>query len=341
MGIDRKLYLDRITRFERWLQERNLVEAGDYRRFVNQKIESLARQLAVPVDRPSWGPEVPQAEMDVSTHKTEAISWSNSNDLPPTVTIAIDKNLELSERIMRYLPLYVAATILGVLIMVIALSVDFLILNEFWTRAMFPDFARDLADDFGGSALAKSLQVVFATIAFHFFLSTLGPRGRKGFIWGLFGVSFFVILGLGILNASVTAPGMADAPATNEGIAGVLEGLGLADADPVTNDSPSVKNLPHLLKSMEETLWILIPSVIFLIVTGIATLSLQMAETNLKNIVRSLDWPKRRKRVEDLEEMQIVKDIIDRLTGNTNDQNEDDKEGKSIADKKVVAFPAQ
>ena len=194
-----------------------------------------------------------------------------------------------------------------------ALSVDFLILNEFWTRAMFPDFARDLAQDFGDSAFAKSLQVVFATIAFHFFLTTLGPRGRQGFIWALFAVSLFVIVGLGVLNASVTGPNQAPAPAA-DGIGSVLEGLGLP-ANPDQADPAAATSLRDRLKQVEGALWILIPSVIFVTVTGIAALSLQLAEVNLKNIVRAFDWPQRRKRLEELEEMLIIKDFVDRMVG--------------------------
>lgn len=315
MTIDRKLYLAKIARFEKWLNGRGMVEARDFQRFVDRKIDSLSRQLAAPMDAPSWGP---------NRDKVLAAA-ANDDNLDGT----IDANLVVSERIAGYLPLYAAATIIGVLIMLGALSVDFLILNEFWTRAMFPDFAQDLAKDFGGSAFAKSLQVVFATIAFHFFLTTLGPRGRQGFIWALFAVSLFVIVGLGILNASVTGPNQAPAPAA-DGIGSVLEGLGLP-----ANPDQAAPALRDRLKQVEGALWILIPSVIFVTVTGIASLSLQLAEANVKNIVRAFDWPQRRKRLEDLEEMHIIKDFVDRMVGEPQaylNQSGDDSGN-------VVAFP--
>ena len=318
MTIDRKLYLAKIARFEKWLNGRGMVEARDFQRFVDRKIESLSRQLAAPMDAPSWGPD-----------RNKVLAAANDDNLDGT----IDANLVLSERIAKYLPLYVVTTIIGVLIMLGALSVDFLILNEFWTRAMFPDFAQDLAKDFGGSAFAKSLQVVFATIAFHFFLTTLGPRGRKGFIWALFAVALFVIVGLGGLNASVTGPNQAPAPAA-EGIGSVLEGLGL----PTKSDSSAPSETASLrdrLKQIEGALWILIPSVIFVTVTGIAALCLQLAEANVKNIVRAFDWPQRRKRLEELEEMHIIKDFVDRMVGEPQaylNQSGDDSGN-------VVAFP--
>jgi len=330
MSIERKLYLTKVGRFEKWLKGRELVEARDFQRFVDQKIESLARQLAAPLDRPTWGPGDGQ---QTGTDRPAGV-WSTSDLFPADVTATIDGNMVLSERAANYLPLYIAATVLGILIMSGALVVDFMILNEFWTRAMFPDFARDLADDFGGSAFAKSLQVVFATIAFHFFLTTLGPSGRKGFIWFLFAVALFVIVGLGVLNAGVTAPAGSETRSPSGGLGGVLEGLGLSrDAAPAEAD-PAV-TLQSRLEELEGALWILIPSVIFLIVTGIASLSLQMAESNLRNIVRGLEWRLRRKRAEELEEMQIIKDFIDRMVG----QPRAYARTSSDEDSNVVAFP--
>ncbi len=307
MDVGRSFHFKRLEKLERWLKRRDIVQAVDYQRFVDDKVISLGTRLAVPYDAPSWGLSHRPQDSD-STGFTELLEYS--------VQVAIDVNREMSERARRYIPLYLGAMVISLLIVAGALFVDFQILNEFWTRAMFPDFARELADTFGGSAFAKSLQVVFATLAFHFFLGSLSASGRKVFIGFIFLVSLSIVVGLGLLNAGVTNPNAgANEPAARS-LEDVLGDLGLSEGEILEEEDQTFSDqVNDAFEGVQSVAWIFVPSVVFLVVTGIAALFTQAAETNARNIVRAMEYRERRRLTQEFEEMTLCKALIDRLVG--------------------------
>ncbi len=313
MDVERRFHFKRLEKLERWLRKRDIVQAGDYQRFVDEQVLGLATRLAVPYDPPSWG----------LTHRpADGNALMGADAFSSSTQIAIDVNRELSERAGRHLPLYLGALVISVLIVMGALYVDFQILNEFWTRAMFPDFARELADTFGGSAFAKSLQVVFATLAFHFFLSSLGPWGRKIFVGFVFIVSLLIVLGLGFLNAGVTNPNASTEAPTSRSLEDVLGALGLSGEEEAVEEDDFSDRVTATYEDLQSVAWILVPSVVFLVVTSIAALFTQAAESNARNIVRALEYRERRRLTREFEEMSLCKAVIDRLAGSGYDDDD-------------------
>jgi len=315
----RKSRLDDTFRFkelaalERRLKSQSTLEAVDFQRFVDGRIAGLAQRLALDLDEPSWGLGKP---------RTSALTSPAVSFLPAVTWRAINVNAERSQRFWRFRGLYLLATLIGLAIAAGALYFDYGIMTEFWTRVFANEFM-EVPESLAASVVSKSAQVVFATVAFHFMISSLSEFGRRLFIWLFFILTFGMIAGFGLLNANLMTPlsardpGASNAPTT---LSDALRSLGLGGADDVdVSDAPAEartrSEIEDWMTAAGPTLWLVVPGIAFLAVTGIGALCVHLAETNVQNFVRAGDYRSRRKHLEEFETLQLYKTLIDRLVG--------------------------
>jgi hypothetical protein len=172
----------------------------------------------------------------------------------------------------------IVAIFFGLTVLVAALLVDYRIIHEFWTRAVMDELGRVPAS-LRSSVYFKSGQVVFATLAFHFMLDTVGEAGRKVFKIFLFILTFAMLLGIGYIVASNwLPPGSAlfgvDLHAAARSGQDVLAQLGLPSD---TKTAPGGTQLADNLNTLRTLIWLGSLSMIFIIVTGVGALSLRNA----------------------------------------------------------------
>jgi hypothetical protein len=96
------------------------------------------------------------------------------------------------------------AVLFGLSVFAAALYVDFHIINEFWIRALANEFLDNVNPTLLASAAAKSLQVLFATLAIHYLLTHIGNTGRKVYVVAVALLAAFMVLALGGLWAKGT-----------------------------------------------------------------------------------------------------------------------------------------
>ncbi len=187
------------------------------------------------------------------------------------------------------------AIVTGFAVLAAALSVDYMIIHEFWSRILANEFG-EVPKSLSSSVVFKSAQVLFATLAFHFMLQTLGDRGRNVFKWFLFILTFCMLLGIGLIIATDWLPagsklfGLAVNQATESG-QDMLASVGLsgdtasapaaATAAPVTNEQIDTTKTLVRLGSL---------SVIFIIVTGVGALCMEHGIRGFKGIFGALSY---------------------------------------------------
>jgi len=307
----------KLKNLEQQIERQTVLQPEDFQASIEQKIDGLIFRLTVPLSEPSWGPRIPRASRNPSLIQSPGLSAETLE--------AVHVNLEKSHRYARYSGLYLLAALLGACVTLGALYVDYEIMNEFWTRILADEFL-DVPPNLANSVISKSAQVIFATAAFHFFLSRLNAFGRTIYIWVFFLLTFAMISGFGLMNANISMPVNPDdlAPTTDSGpvsIQDALNNLGLkGEAEP---QAPSISGtgglnqLESWLRESRPLLWLIVPGLVFVVVTGIGALSLQLAETNLQNFIKSRDYRSRAKLVAELEQQQLYKALVDRMVGRT------------------------
>ncbi|HIA55326.1 MAG TPA: hypothetical protein EYN91_25130 [Candidatus Melainabacteria bacterium] len=174
-------------------------------------------------------------------------------------------------------------------------------MTEFWTRALANEFL-EVPSSLANSILFKSFQVVIATIAFHFFLSLLGVRGRAMFVLLFFVLSVVMVAGFGFINARQAMPAdelaiLEQSPAA-KALDDPFEKLGIVSSAEAAIISPPSSTVisADTIRSTQALSWFLSPALVFLVVTAVGALSLQVAESNVTNLVRARDFIRRRKR---------------------------------------------
>jgi hypothetical protein len=263
---------------------------------------------------PNWGPSAKWQEAE-SKGSTSALQL-------------VDQNLYTSEHYHKYWFLYMLAAILGAMICIGALFVDYQIMHEFWSRVVANEFM-EVPEGLANSVISKSAQVIFATAAFHFVLSRW-EFSRTVFIVIFFFLTVVMISGFGFLNTSISVPEnpetmSASAPSVNEepSLTDALVAMGLAAPEETATAAPSAASAPIQtdMASGEATwdvtfrdqinrarpfLWMFVPGLVFLVVTAIGALALQSAEENIQNFIKSLDYPSRKRRVSELKQLRGV-----------------------------------
>jgi len=291
----------------------------------------LVERLKTPVDEPSWGPDWVrhgervaarnQRSKGLLAHvfsrknkddddKEEEPSRPALNDKDADDAAIIARNMEKSRQVAHYKPLYIAAAVLSLCIVLISMFVDYHIIREVWTRALANEFMV-VPPALQSSVVFKSLQVVFAVLIVHFMLKITGVTGRNTMIAAAFVLAMVMISGLGYLVAynnmaggTSTAEQHQAAP-QNDAIQQLFATGGVQQASmsapaPVRETSEGVSlGLPKLsqnsLAHADSWFWLAFASVVFFIVTTVAALYMQTCENNVRNYHIAKDYKHRRK----------------------------------------------
>ncbi len=207
---------------------------------------------------------------------------------------AINDNFLASQRDARYRPYYFGAIIFTIAVSLAALFVDYMIVTEFWTRALANEFL-ELPGSLANSVAFKSLQVLFATLAAHIFFEQMSGFGRAMFVRLLFILALMMLGGVGLLLAMMSLPaGLADAGLGGPGgsLGSALSGLGI-ETEAAREATVAQAGLDEM-RAYQPIFWMVSLSVIFLVVTGVAALFLHYALVNLKKIFETIDFSDRK-----------------------------------------------
>ncbi len=93
----------------------------------------------------------------------------------------------------------------GLAVTTMAIFVDYTILEEIWSRNFANEFF-EVPQILQSSVTFKSLQVVFAVLALHYFVSSIGKFGRGAFITILTAMVLTMLVGIGFLNTTYSLP---------------------------------------------------------------------------------------------------------------------------------------
>lgn len=164
----------------------------------------------------------------------------------------------------------------GVLIFVAALFVDYNIIHEFWTRLLSNEFG-EVPPSLATTVAAKSLQVLFATLAVHYLISHIGHGGRIAYSLFIFLLTVTMVMGIGLLWANNSLPEGAkvfgfDVNESARSIDSFMKSLGV--------QPPRKASMPaevKMLKRYEIFIWLFSLGTIFLIVASIGAMALHSA----------------------------------------------------------------
>lgn len=302
----------------------------------------LVERLKTPVDEPSWGPDwVRHGEKVAARNQRSKSRWAHLfsrdknkknededkveetkaapalNDRDADDTAIIARNLEKARQVAHYKPLYVAAGVISLVIVLCSMFVDYHIIREIWTRALANEFMI-VPPALQSSVMFKSLQVVFAVLIVHFMLKITGAYGRNTMITASFILAIVMIAGLGYLVAYNNMAGgtstarenpqaaqphdsiqqlfAADSGIQNASLSANPAAAARTPADP--HDGVSL-GLPKISESSlahaDSWFWLAFASVVFFIVTTVAALYMQTVENNVRNFHIAQDYKHRRK----------------------------------------------
>lgn len=302
----------------------------------------LVERLKTPVDEPSWGPDWVRHGEKVAArnqrNKSLLAHWrdqrkknrdadeddSDTDAAPKPSPVLTDRdaddasiiarNMEKARQVAHYKPLYIAAAILALVIVLCSMFVDYHIIREIWTRALANEFMI-VPPALQSSVVFKSLQVVFAVLIVHFMLKITGVYGRNTMVAASFVLALVMISGLGYLVAyNNMAGGTATAHEQHQTTPrdsiqqlfaqdGGLQNASVS-ASPVASMSANASDgvslgLPKLsetsLAHADSWFWLAFASVVFFIVTTVAALYMQTVENNVRNYHIAQDYKHRRK----------------------------------------------
>ena len=206
----------------------------------------------------------------------------------------MSENFLTSQRAARFRPFYFGAILFTVVVALAALFVDYMIVTEFWTRALANEFL-ELPGSLSDSVAFKSLQVLFATLAAHIFLEHMSGFGRAVFVRILFLLALTMLGGVGMLLALMSLPaGLADAGLGGPGasLGAALSGLGIETE--AAREAVVAQTGLDEMRAYQPVFWMASLSVIFLVVTGVAALFLHYALINIKKLFETRDFSERK-----------------------------------------------
>ncbi|HEX7776297.1 MAG TPA: hypothetical protein VF449_07195 [Parvibaculum sp.] len=204
------------------------------------------------------------------------------------------QNYVTSEREARFAVFHFGTFVVFSLVSLGAILVDYMIVSEFWTRALANEFL-ELPGTLATSVAFKSMQVLFATIAAHILYEHMGRFGRAAFVRIVFVLALVMLLGVGFLLATMSLPnGLA---ATSSGDVGsslgsALNGLGIAA--PAAGEAARTSAELDTVRTWQPILWLGSLGVVFLVVTGVAALCIHFAGEKLRRITLSRDFAHRK-----------------------------------------------
>ena len=171
---------------------------------------------------------------------------------------------------------HISAIVLGTLIFVVALFVDYNIIHEFWTRALANEFM-EVPPSLATSVTFKSLQVLFATLAVHYLISHIGHGSRVAYSLFIFALTALMVMGIGLLWANNSLPPGAkvfgfDVNQSAQQVDTFMKSLGVEPPK-----KPTVPAEVKELKKYEIVIWLFSLGVIFLVVASIGAMALHTA----------------------------------------------------------------
>lgn len=183
---------------------------------------------------------------------------------------------KLQRRIFGLTVIDLAAIVIGVSVFAAALFVDYNIINEFWTRALSNEFG-EVPPSLATTVTAKSMQVLFGTLAIHYLITHIGHGGRVLFSLFIFMISAAMIIGIGLLWANNSLPAGAqifgfEAQSAGQSVNDFMKSLGVKPSAPLP-----VPAEIKLLKKYQVVVWLFSLGVIFFVVASIGALSLHSA----------------------------------------------------------------
>lgn len=208
----------------------------------------------------------------------------------------ISDNYVVSEREARF-ALFHAGTFLTLALVTLgAILVDYMIVSEFWTRALANEFL-ELPGTLATSVAFKSLQVLFATIAAHILYEHMGRFGRGVFVRIVFVLALVMLLGVGVLLATMSLPnGLAatnGASGVGASLGSALAGLGIETQAAAETARASAEI--DAVRTWQPLLWLGSLGIVFLVVTGVAALCIHFASEALKRVFFARDFVHRRR----------------------------------------------
>lgn len=258
----------------------------------------------------------------------------DEGDAPPQATdedYVIARNMEKSRQIAHYRGLYIGAIALAAVIALAAMFVDYQIIRgDIWTRALSNEFMVVPAS-LQSTVIFKSLQVIFAVLIIHFMLKITGVYGRNALVTTAFIFALVMIGCLGYLVAYNNMTGgtsttlehqqTTDTPqnnsidrlfaSTDTQANPPAQAVMAADVTPAKPSGGfSLFNLPKLsegsLANADSWFWLAFASVIFFIVSTVAALYLQSAESNVRNVSLARDYKHRQRQFAQLHLLQLA-----------------------------------
>jgi hypothetical protein len=213
-----------------------------------------------------------------------------------TLRAAINENHVASEREARFALFHAGAFLALVLVSLGAVLVDYMIVSEFWTRALANEFL-ELPGTLATSVAFKSMQVLFATVAAHLLYEHMGRFGRGAFLRIVFILAMAMLLGVGFLLATMSLPNGLAATGAQTGVGSslgsALAGLGLSTpgTDAAAQGSAEIAEV----RMWQPLFWLASLGIVFLVVTGVAALSIHFAIEALRRIFLARDFSHRRR----------------------------------------------
>tara|TARA_R110002110_G_scaffold18688_5_gene78322 strand:+ start:13593 stop:14711 length:1119 start_codon:yes stop_codon:yes gene_type:complete len=225
---------------------------------------------------------------------------SRTSLIPDDMREQMTRNYVASEREARFASFHFMTFIVVGLVALGALTVDYMIVSEFWTRALANEFL-ELPGTLGSSVAFKSMQVLFATVAAHILYEQLGSFGKAIFVRIVFVLALTMLLGVGVLLALMSLPnGIA---ATSDGgvgssLANALAGLGISTN--ATQETVRTTTEIDRMRGWEPTAWLASLGIVFLVVTGVAALCIHYAAQALRRVFHARDFKHRKVAMESL-----------------------------------------
>jgi hypothetical protein len=207
--------------------------------------------------------------------------------------------LERQSREWRAWVGHVLAIIIGFGILALALRVDYSIIHEFWTRSLANEFG-EVPRSLASSVFFKSAQVIFATLAFHLFIETIGPVGRKVFIVFIFTLTFAMLLGIGVIIANRWLPAgsqlfgidLSQAVESSQDMLASI-GLGAPAAEAVAGTVAPGPITEGDVRTAQTLIWFGSLSLIFIIVTGVGALCMRFGIHGFQGIFGDITFDSR------------------------------------------------
>jgi hypothetical protein len=236
------------------------------------------------------------------------IMAATSNLIPEAVRAEIARNYVASEREARFALFHFGTFLTFALVSLGAVTVDYMIVSEFWTRALSNEFL-ELPGTLASSVAFKSMQVLFATIAAHILYENMGRFGRAVFVRLVFVMALVMLLGVGFLLATMSLPnGMAASGGGGVGdsLSSAMSGLGIAV--PAAGDAARTSAEMDAVRTWQPVLWLGSLGLVFLVVTGVAALCIHFAAQALRRIFLARDFSHRRRDIEKLSALEAEYD---------------------------------